>query len=124
MKIKLPIIVKKEIVDGKLDLKTEEREFEIDTSLACQMRWEAHFPEMAKRETFVDYATRIGAVKSKGVAEILAEMKAIYCLFETEMSFTQFVKLFDISKKDYVENLVTRLKEALDVLLETSAEKN
>ena len=54
MKAKLPIITKDEIVDGKRIFEYAEKEVEINTSLTCQIRWEANFPEQAKRESIIE----------------------------------------------------------------------
>lgn len=124
MKISLPVVTKNEIVSGVHVFETAEREFEFDNSLACQMRWEARFPELAAKETFVDYAMRVGKNESKSAAVVLAKMKTVFCFFDTTMSFMQFLKLFDFSKSGYVEELVSRLQEVFDILLNSSAEKN
>ncbi|MDE7440239.1 MAG: hypothetical protein K2N23_07015, partial [Clostridia bacterium] len=65
MKVKLPVVTKNEIVDGKHVFETDEREFEMDMSLGCQMRWEAKFPELAANETFIDYSARLKELQSK-----------------------------------------------------------
>lgn len=124
MKINLPIVTKNEIVAGKHVFETEEREFELDNSLACQIRWEARFPELASQESFVDYAVRLGKIKTGSAGIVLSKMKTIYCLFDTPLSFVQFVKLFDFSKQSYLEELTARLQEIFDILLNSSAEKN
>lgn len=124
MKVSLPVVTKNEIVNKVHVFETAEREFEFDNSLACQMRWEAKFPELAKTETFVDYATRVGKIKSSSAAIVVAKMKSIYCFFETTMSFIQFLKLFDFTRTDYVKELVSRLEEIFRIVLDSSAEKN
>lgn len=124
MKVSLLIVTKNEITNGMHVFETTEREFELDNSLACQIRWEARFPELAKAETFVDYAVRVGKEESKNAAVVLAKMKVVYCLFDTPMSFVQFVKLFDFTRIDYVEELCARLKEIFEIVLESSSEKN
>jgi len=124
MKIKLPVVTKNEIADGKRVFETAEREFEMDMSLGCQMRWEAKFPELAAKETFVDYANRTKTLESKNPAVILSKMKAVYCFFETELSFAQFLKMFDFSKPDFTDALIKRLNEVFELVLNSSAEKN
>ena len=49
MKIKLPTQTK-EIINGELVKKQSEKIFEIDTSLASQIRFETKFPNLAERE--------------------------------------------------------------------------
>lgn len=124
MKIKLPIVTQNEIVDGKHVFKTGEHEFEMDMSLGCQMRWEAKFPELAARENFVDYTVRTKELESKNIANILSKMKAIYCFFETDLSFVQFVKMFDFTKRSFTEELIKRLNEVFEIVLNLSSEKN
>ena len=124
MTVKLPLVVKNEISQGKRIFKTEERDFEIDMSLGCQMRWEATFPELAAKESFVDYAARTKEMQSKNAAVILAKMKAVYCFFDTELSFTGFIKMFDFSQPEFTNALIERLNEVFEIVLNSSAEKN
>jgi len=124
MKVQLPIVTKNAIVDKKHVFETEEKEFDVDMSLACQMRWEAKFPELAKNETVVDYGQRTAKIQSTNAAVILCKLKFLYCLFETEMSFIQFVKLFDFTSEKYVKELIERIEEIFRLVLDSSSEKN
>lgn len=124
MKVKLPIVTKNEISGGKRIFETAEREFEMDLSLGCQMRWETKFPELAAKETIVDYAARTKELKSTNAAIVLSKMKLLYCFFETDLSFVQFIKMFDFSQLAYTELLVSRINEILELVLNSSAEKN
>ncbi len=124
MKVQLPIVVKNEIVNKKHVFETEERDFEVDMSLACQMRWETKFPELAKTETVVDYGQRTAKMSSTNAAVILSKLKFLYCLFDTEMSFIQFVKMFDFTSEDYVKGLIARIEEIFQLVLDSSSEKN
>ena len=51
MKVKLPVQTK-EIVNGELAKKESEKTFDIDTSLASQIRFETKFPKLAERESY------------------------------------------------------------------------
>ena len=51
-------------------------------------------------------------------------MKVVYCFLELDMPFTEFIKLFDFSQKEYVEKLIAKIKEAFDVIFDTASEKN
>ena len=62
MKIKLPIQTK-EIINGELVKKQMEKVFEIDTSLASQIRFETKFPDLAQREDLEGYSKRICKVE-------------------------------------------------------------
>lgn len=96
----------------------------MDMSLGCQMRWEAKFPELAAKETFVDYSDRLKNIKSKNAAIILSKMKVIYCFFETELNFTSFVKMFDFTNLKFTETLLDRIDEIFNLVLSSASEKN
>jgi hypothetical protein len=123
MKVKLPIQTK-EIVNGAL-LKTKaEKEFEIDTSLAAQIRFETKFPELAQREDLDGYSKRIYEIKEMSAPVIISKMKMLYCYFDTEISFIEFLKLFDLSDIEYVKKLVKTLSDVFEIIFDSSAEKN
>lgn len=124
MKVKLPVVTKSEIKDGQLIVDRAELEFEMDMSLGCQMRWEAKFPELAAKETFIDYAMRLKEIKSVNSAIILAKMKAAYCFFDTDLSFLQFIKMFDFVTMEYTKELVERIDKIFEIVLNSSSEKN
>ena len=98
MKLKLPFIRRDEIVDGKRVFETEEREVNVDGTLAAQMRWEAKFPEMAQRESIVDYVGRIQETQSREISVVMSQLKALYCFLETDLPFVLLFKMFDGSK--------------------------
>ncbi|MBQ7368711.1 MAG: hypothetical protein IJW60_03265 [Clostridia bacterium] len=126
MKVFLPVVTKNEY-DAKTKthlFETQERAFDFDFSLACQMKWEARFPAQAARETIVDYVSRISKIENS-VATLLSKMKAVYCFIDGEnLSFEGFVKLFDFTRKSYVQTLTERLKEVLALFESEAAEKN
>jgi hypothetical protein len=124
MKIKLPIQTK-EIVNGKLVKKQSEKVFDIDTSLASQIRFETKFPELAQREDLDGYSKRICKVEELSVAVIISKMKMLYCWFDTDLCFIDFLKLFDLTDTDYTVNKLTKaIKEAFELIFDGSAEKN
>ena len=124
MKVKLPVVTKNEIIDGRRVFESGEREFELDLSLVCQMRWEAKFPALAEKETFVDYSSRLQKLKSENTAVILSKIKVVYCLFDTSMSFTDFLKMFDFTNIEFTEKLLARLDEIFTLILNSATEKN
>lgn len=124
MKVKLPVVTKNEIVEKKHVFETEEKEFDVDMSLACQMRWETKFPELAEKETIVDYGVRTSKIESQNAAVILSKLKFIYCLFDMDMSFIQFVKMFDFTDEKYVKELLDRIEETFKLVFNSSSEKN
>ena len=116
MKITLPIVTKDELgTDGKRVFVYEE--------LGMQLRWEAKFPELAAQCSVTDYASRVAKMPSDA-ASLLSKLKCIYCFLETDMRFLEFIRLFDFTKKEYVQELVHRIGEAFKVMLDGAAEKN
>ena len=123
MKIKLPVQTK-EVVKGELVKKQSDKVFEIDTSLASQIRFETKFPKLAEREDLFGYSKRICEVKEISAPVIISKMKMLYCWFDTELEFIDFLKLFDLSDKEYVEKLTDGIKVAFELIFAGSAEKN
>ena len=124
MKVKLPIQTK-ELINGELLKKQSEKVFEIDTSLASQIRFESKFPQLAEREDLFNYSKRICAVEELSAATILSKMKMLYCWFDTELSFVEFLKLFDLTDTEYTINKLTKaMQEAFELIFESSTEKN
>lgn len=124
MKIKLPIQTK-EIVNGELVKKQSEKVFDLDTSLASQIRFETKFPELAQREDLDGYSKRICKIEELSVAVIISKMKMLYCWFDTDLCFIDFLKLFDLTDTDYTVNKLTKaIKEAFELIFDGSAEKN
>ena len=124
MKIKLPIQTK-EIINGKLVKKQNEKEFDLDTSIASQIRFEKHFPKMAEKEDLFGYSKRICEVEEITAPVIISKMKMLYCWFDTEISFIDFLKLFDLTDTDYTINKLTNsIKEVFEIIFNSSAEKN
>lgn len=124
MKIKLPIQTK-EIVNGELVKKQSEKVFDLDTSLASQIRFETKFPNLAQKEDLDGYSKRICKVEELSVAVIISKMKMLYCWFDTDLCFIDFLKLFDLTDTDYTVNKLTKaIKEAFELIFNASAEKN
>ena len=124
MKIKLPVQTK-EIVNGELIKKQSEKVFDLDTSLAAQVRFETKFPELSQKEDLDGYSKRICKVEELSVALIISKMKMLYCWFDTDLCFIDFLKLFDLSDTDYTVNKLTKaIKEAFELIFNASAEKN
>lgn len=123
MKITLPIVTKDEMVEGKRVFEYSERAMEADFSLGMQLRWEAKFPELAAQGSIIDYAERV-AKAPDDVGGLISKLKCIYCFLETELTFEAFIKLFDFSQKEYVEQLLHRISEAFSVMQGGAAEKN
>ncbi len=123
MKVKLPVQTK-EIVNGELVKQQSEKIFELDTSLASQIRFETKFPKLAEREDLFGYSKRICELEVLSAPVIISKMKMLYCWFDTELEFIDFLKLFDLADIEYTQKLVNATKEAFELIFETSAEKN
>lgn len=123
MKVKLPVQTK-EIVNGELVKRENEKEFDIDTSLASQIRFETKFPKLAEREDLFGYSKRICEIDELTAPVIISKMKMLYCWFDTELDFIEFLKLFDLSDAAYVKKLTDALKVAFELIFSGSAEKN
>lgn len=123
MKVKLPVQTK-EIVNGELAKKESEKTFDIDTSLASQIRFETKFPKLAEREDLFGYSKRICGIDDLTAPVIISKMKMLYCWFDTELDFIEFLKLFDLSDEAYVRKLTDAIKVAFELIFSGSAEKN
>ena len=126
MKVYLPIITKNEFDTATKShvFETGERAFDFDFSLACQLRFEAKFPAQAQKETIVDYIKRVSEYPHS-VATLLSKLKAVYCFIAGEdLTFEGFVRLFDFTRKSFVEALTARFKEIFDLFESEAAEKN
>lgn len=124
MKVTLPI-QKKEIINREIKKEKSYMEFDIDLSLGSQMRYEIKFPELAKQEDLYGYSDRIFKSKELTAGKILSELKLLYCWINTDMSFIDFVKLFDLTDIEYVKEFLDVLEKTFKLILEdTSSEKN
>lgn len=123
MRFKFPV-QKKELVNGEIKKQKSYIDFEIDVTLASQIRYETKFPELAKNEDLYGYSTRICAIKDLSVAKMLSWLKLLYCWIDTDLEFIEFLKLFDLTDEEYVKELVKTLTEAFDKIFSSSAEKN
>ncbi len=124
MIIRLPVITRDEMRDGKRLFEYEEREVTMINTMAAQMRWEAVFPEIAKNESLVDYSLRIKDLDTNSLPVLISKMKIIYCFLKTDMTFPDFLDLFDLSQKEYAGKLIDRLKNAFELVFDTASEKN
>lgn len=114
----------KEIKNGKLVKKQGTFEADLDMSLASQIRYEVKFPELAQREDLYSYSKRISDIKELSAAVIISKMKMLYCWFDTDVSFVDFLKMFDLTDEEYVKKLTNEIKTAFDLIMDGSAEKN
>lgn len=123
MKITLPVL-KEEFKDGKIVSDKTEKEFNIDMSLNAQIRFETKFPKLAERENLFDYSQRIFAITEKSPALFISKLKLIYCWFDTEMSFEEFVAMFTCTNIAYINELQDKMAAVFTAIADSSAEKN
>ena len=114
----------KEIKNGKLEKVKGTFTADLDMSLASQIRFEAKFPELAKNEDLLGYAQRLKDINELSTAVIISNMKVLYCWFDTDLTFIEFLKLFDLTDIDYIKQLTEEIKTIFDLVLNGSAEKN
>ena len=124
MKVTLPIKTKDELKDGKRIVEYGEKTFELDLSLAAQMRWESRFYEQSAKEDLVSYTERIKEHKELTMPVIISKLKTVYCYFDTDLTFLQFLKLFDFSNAEYTKKLVDKLTEVFEAINGEAVEKN
>jgi hypothetical protein len=51
-------------------------------------------------------------------------MKLLYCYFDTDISFVEFLQMFDLTDKDYIEELTKRIVDTFTIVFNSSSEKN
>lgn len=115
---------KKEIVNGKLVKTNGTFVADLDMTLAAEQRFEIKFPDLAQKEDLFSYSQRITKIEGNSAPLLISKMKMLYCWFDTEISFIDFLKLFDLSDAEYVKNLAEEMKTIFDLIFEGSAEKN
>lgn len=123
MKITLPVL-KEEFKEGRVVSERTEKEFNIDMSLNAQIRYETKFPKLAEREDLVGYSQRIFAIKEKSSALLISKLKMLYCWFDTEMSFEEFLAMFTCTNTNYTEELYNKVESVFTAIADSSAEKN
>jgi len=124
IEIKIPIVKSDIIEDGKRVVEYGEQPMLLDMSLVAQMRWEQKFPVNAEKEDLESYTERISKNKKVSSAVIISKLKTIYCYLDTNISFIEFLEMFDLTQADYVEKLTDAFKNAFEIILGSSSEKN
>ena len=120
---KLPTI-KKHIDDTTNKLVVEKGEITvgIDTSLFAEERWERFFPHNAKNETLFAYVERIQNAGVVGGANIVSDLKALYCFMESDEipDFKSFLQMFDLADTEYLKALSNKIKFVFEIALKTA----
>lgn len=123
MKITLPI-QRKELRGEELIKIKENKEFELDTTLVAQMRFERNFPELSSKEDLFDYSKRITSTDSLSAPVIISKMKMLYCWLDGNIDFIEFLRLFDLTDIDYIKSLTRQIERVIELVFNSSSEKN
>lgn len=131
-KLMVPLRIKTqdEIINGKRMTSFSDKNFELDVTLNAQMRWEQKFPAQAEKEELTIYAQRIekaGVELSGGgisSAALISKMKVLYCYFNFDFSFSDFLAMFDFTLPEYAKTLIEQIKNAFEIINEAASEKN
>ena len=125
MKIDLPLL-KQSCVEGKLVESESEVEFDIDTSVYSEERWEQNFPHLASKETLFKYISRVKNSHSPENVEVACMLKALFCFMESSQikTYKDFAKMFILSNPEYLDRLVSKLRNSFNIILEGSSTKN
>lgn len=126
MKFKLPII-NEEFDSNTNTIKTTETflDCEFNFSIDAQIVWEETFPELAKTIGLYDYVDKMKDVEIVDQASALIALKIIYCfcLFDKEMNFRQFVRLFTFSNLEYTQKICDLLSNILKSINDKNSDK-
>lgn len=116
-------IVEKAIENDKLVATKKSIDVKIDTSIFAEERWESNFPQNASRETLFAYVERIKTDGLNDKANILSNLKALYCFIEGDAipDFKSFCQMFDIADGEYLNELTNKMQVVFDIALNGSA---
>lgn len=125
IKIKIPLN-DREIVDGKIKNNPGEIVAHLDMTVFAEERWQKHFPENAKNETLFAYVERMqkqNKTSKKDMVTIISNLKALYCFLKSDElpTFKTFAQLFDLSDQVTLDKQVKVIREAFDIVLQSSA---
>ncbi len=120
---KLPVQTKNDDGKGNLIINAREINVVIDTSIFAEERWESHFPNNAAHETLFAYIERVQEQKLVCKANILSNLKAIFCFIESDeiADFKSFCQLFDLSDGEYLQKLTDKVTYIFNLVLNSSA---
>lgn len=126
MKTTLPVREKRLLENGEVEVKDYDIDVDIDYSLYAQIRFEQLFPLQANQESFDNYITRIFEIKENTWAVLVSKLKAFYCIVDTDIEFTKFVKMFsgNLTDKEYQDKLFKKMQLIVNAFQNGSAEKN
>ena len=125
MKFKLPIIEETFIEEGKIETKESYIDCELNLTIDAQQVWEDTFPELSKNIGLFDYVTRYKDLKITDAVTLGIALKMLYCfiLFDREMSFRQFVRMFSTANDKYLQKLYGTITNVLKAVNERNESK-
>ncbi len=91
-------------------------------SIEAETRFNREFPEI--KSDLLSYTERVKNCDGDNATKLRGQLNCIYCWFETDITIKQFRQMFIFSDLEYVKKLSTTIKEAFDIILNGSAEKN
>lgn len=125
MRIELPIL-HQEIAGDKLVSVEKSVQFDLDTSVYSEERWEQNFPAMAAHEGLFQYIERVQKNSLTERVKVAAMLKAIFCFLESDEigSYKSFAQMFNLANSEYTEKLISALIAAFKLVLGSSSVKN
>lgn len=125
MRIELPIL-HQEIAGEELISKETTVQFDLDTSVYSEERWEQNFPNMAAHEGLFQYIERVQKNSLTERVKVAAMLKAIFCFLESDeiRSYKSFAQMFNLANSEYTEKLISALITAFKLVLRSSSVKN
>lgn len=125
MKIQIPIL-KQQIKDNEIISEEIISDFDIDTSIYSEERWEQNFPVLAAHEGLFEY---VGRIQDKAITDrvrVASMLKAIYCFIESEdiHSYKEFAQMFNLAVPEYTERLISTLKNSFSLIINGASVKN
>jgi len=119
----IPTLVEKVVEENNITrlVKSEgELKCQLDTSISSEITWEEQFPAQAKNSTLFDYFSMLKLSKKDNTANILSQLKVIYCFIVfkqgQELSFREFTRLFNFSDIEYLKKLAKAFKDVFELI--------
>lgn len=126
MKFRLPILAEEfDAEKNEIIGKESYIDCELNFTLDAQQTWEDNFPEQSKSIGLFDFVEQMREIKIIDQVTAGIALKIIYCfiLFDREMSFRDFVRLFTFSNEEYFTKLCNILKNVLTAINQRNENK-
>lgn len=105
--------VNREMKDGECRVSRGTLRVQVDTSLYAHLKWERHFQDSLQCD-LAGYVSRISSLPGGAEkAGLLSALKVLYCFIDSPElpTFTDFVKLFDLSMAAEILDVLTKVLE-------------